>query len=57
MFFHEGKMHQAENVFSEVIASGYTDSGVHYLLGLLLIEKQDRASAAEHLGPGEGTLT
>lgn len=49
MLFHEGKKHQAEDVFTEVIASGYSDSGVHYLLALILIEKQDRIAAAKHL--------
>ncbi|MBN2553330.1 MAG: tetratricopeptide repeat protein, partial [Spirochaetales bacterium] len=49
MLFHEGKKHQAENLFAEVLGSGYADSGVHYLYGLLLIERQDRAAAQEHL--------
>jgi tetratricopeptide (TPR) repeat protein len=49
MLFHEGKKHQAENIFSEVIDSGYSDSGVHYLYGLMLAEKQDRAAAEVHL--------
>jgi tetratricopeptide (TPR) repeat protein len=49
MLFHEGQKHQAENVFAEVITSGYSDSGVHYLLALLLIDKQDRSAAEDHL--------
>jgi predicted Zn-dependent protease len=49
MLFHEGKKHQAEQLFSEVIGSGYSDSGSHYLYGLMLIEKQDRAAAEVHL--------
>jgi len=49
MLYHEGKKHQAENLFSEVIDSGYSDSGVHYLYGLMLIEKQDRTAAEVHL--------
>jgi tetratricopeptide (TPR) repeat protein len=49
MLYHEGKKHQAENLFSEVIDSGYNDSGVHYLYGLMLIEKQDRSAAEVHL--------
>jgi tetratricopeptide (TPR) repeat protein len=49
MFFHEGKKNQAESVFSEVIASGYSDSGVHYLYALLLIDKNERKKAEHHL--------
>ena len=49
MLFHEGKKHQAESLFSEVIDSGYGDSGVHYLYALLLIEKRDRRAAELHL--------
>lgn len=49
MLFHEGKKHQAESLFSELIDSGYNDSGVHYLYGLMLSEKQDRAAAEVHL--------
>jgi tetratricopeptide (TPR) repeat protein len=49
MLYHEGKKHQAENIFSEVIDSGYSDSGVHYLYSLMLIEKQDRRTAEFHL--------
>ncbi len=45
MLYHEGKKHQAENLFTEVIDSGYADSGIHYLYALMLIEKQDRAAA------------
>ena len=45
MLYHEGKKHQAENIFTEVIDSGYADSGIHYLYALMLIEKQDRAAA------------
>ena len=49
MLFHEGKKHQAESLFSELIDSGYNDSGVHYLYGLMLTEKQDRSAAEAHL--------
>jgi tetratricopeptide (TPR) repeat protein len=49
MLFHEGKKNQAESVFSEVIASGYSDSGVHYLYALLLIDKNERKKAELHL--------
>jgi tetratricopeptide (TPR) repeat protein len=49
MLFHEGKKHQAEALFSEVIGSGYSDSGIYYLNGLLLIGKQDRTAAEVHL--------
>jgi tetratricopeptide (TPR) repeat protein len=49
MLYHEGKKHQAENLFSQVIESGYTDSGIHYLYALMLIERQDRAAAEVHL--------
>ncbi len=49
MLYHEGKKHQAENLFSEVLDSGYTDSGIHYLYALMLIERQDRAAAEVHL--------
>ncbi|UCF98104.1 MAG: tetratricopeptide repeat protein [Spirochaetaceae bacterium] len=49
MLYNEGKKHQAENLFAEVIGSGYSDSGVHYLLALTMIEKQERAAAEIHL--------
>ena len=49
MLFHEGKKNQAESVFSEVIASGYSDSGAHYLYALLLIDKNERRKAELHL--------
>ena len=49
MLFHEGKKNQAESVFSEVIASGYSDSGAHYLYALLLIDKNERKKADLHL--------
>jgi tetratricopeptide (TPR) repeat protein len=49
MLFHEGKKHQAENLFTEVIDTGYLDSGIHYLYALLLIERQDRTTAEVHL--------
>ncbi len=49
MLYHEGKKHQAESLFSELIDSGYADSGIHYLHALVLIEKQDRAAAEVHL--------
>jgi tetratricopeptide (TPR) repeat protein len=49
MLFHEGKKHQAEQMFSEIIGSGYEDSGVHYLYALLLIEKNERTKAETHL--------
>jgi tetratricopeptide (TPR) repeat protein len=49
MLFHEGKKNQAEILFSEIIASGYSDSGAHYLYALLLIDKNERKKAEFHL--------
>ena len=49
MLFHEGKKHQAERLFSELIEGGCLDSGVHYLYALMQIDKKQRSIAEDHL--------
>ncbi len=49
MFFHEGRRDEPEKLFAQLIESGYQDSAVFFLYGLILIEKGDREPADVYL--------
>lgn len=49
MLFHEQKFAEAEKLFSELIHSGYEESSVFFLYGLILAAGNDQAAALKHL--------
>jgi len=49
LFFYEGKKQEAEAIFRLLLEQGFEeDSSVHFLLGLILAERDERESAAEY---------
>lgn len=49
ILFHEQKFAEAEKLFSKLIHSGYIESSVFFLYGLILAAEDNRAAALEYL--------
>jgi len=49
MLFHEQKFTDAEKLFSGLIHSGYKESSVYFLYGLILAAENNRAAALKYL--------
>ncbi len=49
ILFHEQKFAEAEKLFSELIHSGYKESSVFFLYGLILTVENNRAAALKYL--------